>query len=72
MGLHIEEFHNLYCPQNFIRVIKSRRVSWAGPQARMRERRNAYVVLVGRTEGKSHMADVDVDGRIILKCILKK
>jgi len=38
----------------------------------MRERRNAYVVLVGRTEGKSHMADVDVDGRIILKCILKK
>jgi hypothetical protein len=38
----------------------------------MRESRNAYVVLVGRTEEKSHMEDVGVDGRIILKCILKK
>jgi len=45
---------------------------WAGPLAPMRESRNAYLVLVGRTEGKNHMEDVGVDGRIILKCILKK
>jgi hypothetical protein len=38
----------------------------------MRESRNAYVILVGRREGKSHMEDVGVDGRIILECILKK
>jgi hypothetical protein len=38
----------------------------------VRESRSAYVVLVGRTERKSHMEDVDKDGRIILKCILKK
>ena len=44
----------------------------AEPLARMRESRNAYVVLVGRTERKSDMEEVGVDGRIILKCILKK
>jgi len=45
---------------------------WAGHLARMKESRNACMVLVGRTEGKNHMEDVGVDGRIILKCILKK
>jgi len=39
-------------------------VRWAGPLARMRESKNAYVVLMGRTEGKSHMEDVGIDGRI--------
>jgi hypothetical protein len=38
----------------------------------MRESRNAYAVLVGRTEGKSNMEDAGVDGSIILKCLLKK
>jgi hypothetical protein len=30
----------------------------------MRESRNAYVLLVGRTERKSHMEDLGIDGRI--------
>jgi hypothetical protein len=34
--------------------------------------RGAYKVLVGKPEGKSHLQDIDVDGRIILKCIFKK
>lgn len=34
--------------------------------------RASCMVLVGRTEGKSHMEDVGINGRIILKCILKK
>jgi hypothetical protein len=35
-----------------IRVIKSRRMRWAGHAARMGERRNAYRILVGKPEGK--------------------
>jgi hypothetical protein len=30
MGLHVEEFHDLYCAQKFIRMIKLRRMRWAG------------------------------------------
>jgi hypothetical protein len=33
--LHNEELHNLYSSPNIIRMIKSRRTSWAGPVARM-------------------------------------
>jgi hypothetical protein len=33
--LHNEEFHNLYSSPNIIRMIKSRRVRWAGYVARM-------------------------------------
>ena len=50
--LHKEELHDLYCSQNIIRVIRSRGMRWAGHVARMGERRGAYRVLVGRTEGK--------------------
>ena len=37
----------------------------------MGERRAAYRVLVGKPEGKSNLEDPGVDGRIILKWILK-
>jgi hypothetical protein len=37
---------------NIVRVIKSRRMKWAGHVARMGEGRGAYRVLVGRPEGK--------------------
>jgi hypothetical protein len=33
--LHNEEFHNLYCSANIIRMMKSRRKRWAGYVARM-------------------------------------
>jgi hypothetical protein len=48
--LHNEEFYNLYSLPN--RMIKSRRMRWAGHVARMRAMRNAYSILVGRPEGK--------------------
>jgi hypothetical protein len=35
-----------------IRMIKSRRMKWAGHVARMGEMRNAYRILVGKPEGK--------------------
>jgi hypothetical protein len=50
--LHNEELHDLYSSPNVIRVIKSRRMRWAGYVARMGDRRGAYRVLVGRPGGK--------------------
>jgi hypothetical protein len=50
--LHNEELHNLYSSPSIIRVIKLRRMRWAGHAARMGERRNAYTILVGKPEGK--------------------
>jgi hypothetical protein len=43
---------NLYSSPNIIRMIKSRRMRWAGNVARMGETRNACRILVGRPEGK--------------------
>jgi hypothetical protein len=48
--LHNEELHNLYSSPN--RIIKSRRLRCAGHVAQMGEKRNAYGILVGKTEGK--------------------
>jgi hypothetical protein len=50
--LHNNELHNLYSSPNIVRVIKSRRMWWAGHVARMGEGRGVYRVLVGRPEDK--------------------
>jgi len=50
--MHNEELHNLYTPQNIIRMIKSRRMRWVGLIARIGEIRNAYKILVGNSEWK--------------------
>jgi hypothetical protein len=50
--LHNEELYHLYSSPNNFRVIKSRRMRWAGLVALMRERRGVYRVLVGEPEGK--------------------
>jgi hypothetical protein len=50
--LHNDELHDLYSSPNTVRVIKSRRIRWAGRVARMGEGRGAYRVLIGRPEGK--------------------
>jgi hypothetical protein len=50
--LHNDEIYNLYSSSNIVRVIKSRRMRWAGHVARMGEGRGVYRVLVGRPEGK--------------------
>ena len=44
--LHNEELNNLYCSPNIARVIKWRRMRWAGNVARMVERRVSYNVSV--------------------------
>jgi hypothetical protein len=50
--LNNEELHNLYSSPNIIRMIKSRKMRWTGHVARMRAKRNAYRILVGRPKGK--------------------
>jgi hypothetical protein len=50
--LHNDELHNLYSSPIIVRVIKSRRLRWAGRVARMGEGRGVYRVLVGRPKGK--------------------
>jgi hypothetical protein len=50
--LHNEELHVLYSSPNIIRVIKARRMRWAGHVACMGEVRSAYNTLVGRPEGR--------------------
>jgi hypothetical protein len=49
--LHNEELNDLYSSLNIVPVIKSRKMSWTGHEARMRERRGVYRVLVGKPEG---------------------
>jgi hypothetical protein len=50
-----EELNDLYCSPNIVRVIKSRRMRWAGHVARMGEEREVYRVFVGKPEGKRPM-----------------
>jgi hypothetical protein len=50
--LHNEELHNLHPSPSIIRIIKSRRMRWAGHVARMGKKRNVYRLLVGNPEGK--------------------
>jgi len=46
--LHNEELNDLYSSPNIVRVIKSRRMKWAGHVARTGEERGVYRVLVGK------------------------
>ena len=50
--LHNEELNDLYSSPNIIRLIKSRRMRWAGHVARMVEGRGVHKVLVGKPEVK--------------------
>ena len=50
--LHNEEINDLYSSPNIVRLIKSRRMRWAGHVARMEEGRGVHRVLVGKPEVK--------------------
>jgi hypothetical protein len=50
--LHNKELHNLYSSPSVIRMIKSRKMRWAGHVARMKGKMNAYRILVGKPVGK--------------------
>jgi len=46
-------------------MLNPRKMRWAGRVERMEERRGVYRVLVGKPEGKNHLEDLGIDGRII-------
>jgi hypothetical protein len=48
--MHTEELRDLYSAPSIIRMVKSRRVRWAGHVVWMREKRNAFRLLVGKLE----------------------
>ena len=51
--LHNDELNDLYCSPSIFRLIKSRRMRWAGHVARLGDRRGGYRVLVrGEAEEK--------------------
>ena len=50
--LHNVEINVLYCSPNIVRVIKLRRMRWAGHVARMVQERGVYRDLLGETGGK--------------------
>jgi len=53
--LHNEELNDLYSSPNILRMIKSRRMGWAGHVARMGKRRDAHRDLAGKPEGQSKL-----------------
>jgi len=50
--LHNEELNDLYYLPNIVRIIKPRRMRWAGQLVCMGERRGVYKVLVAKLKGK--------------------
>jgi hypothetical protein len=50
--LHNEELRDLYSSPSIIRIIKPRRMRWAGHVAQMEEKRNEYRLFVRNPEGK--------------------
>ena len=67
--LHNEELNDLYSLPNIVRVVKSRRMRWAGHVARMGEDRGMHRCWWGSLKERGHWGDQDVDGRIILRWI---
>jgi hypothetical protein len=72
LTLHNDGLYDLYSSPNIIRVIKSRRIKWAGHVSRMRERRGIHGVLVGKPRKRGHLKDPDIDGNILLRRIFRK
>jgi hypothetical protein len=70
LKLHNEELHNLYSTPNIIRQIKSRRMRLEEHEARVGEERNVYKFLVLKSEGRDHLEDRGVDGRMRSEWIL--
>ena len=68
--LHIEELSDLYSLPNTVRVVKSRRMRWAGYVARMGE--GCTGLWWGNLRERDHWGDPDADGGIILRWIFRK
>ena len=69
---HNEEINDLYSSPNFVWVIKSRRMRWAGHVARMGEERGCIGSWWGNRRERDHWGDLGVDGWIILGRISRR
>jgi hypothetical protein len=70
--LHNEELNDLYPSPNIVRVIKSRRIRWAGHVAHM-GRREAYTGLwLGNLSERDYLVAPGLDGMIIITWIFRK
>ena len=67
--LHNEKLNDLCSSSNIVRVIKSRRMRWAGHIARMGERRGFWW---GNLRERDHLGDPGIDGGIVLRWIFRK
>jgi len=67
--LHNDELHSLYFSQHNIKMIKSRKMMWAGLVARVGEVSGVYRVLVGKPECKTPVVNLGASGRITLSWI---
>jgi len=70
--LHNEELNDLYPSPNIVRVIKWRRMRWAGHVARMGEERGCIGSWWGNRRERDHWGDLGVDGWIILGWISRR
>jgi hypothetical protein len=69
---HNEELHDLYSSPNIVRVIKSRRMRWAGHVARMWRREACIGFWWGNLSERDHLGEPGVDRSIILRWIFRK
>jgi hypothetical protein len=68
--LHNGELHSLYSSPNIVRVIKSRRMRWAGHVARMGRKAVFTRCWFEGPNGRDHWEDLGVGGRITLRWTL--
>jgi hypothetical protein len=70
--LHNEELNDLYSLPNFVRVVKSRRMRWAGHVARKGRIEVCTRCWCRSLRERDHWGDQDIDGRRILRWIFRK
>jgi hypothetical protein len=69
---HDDELHSLYSSPNIVRLIKSRRMRWAGHVAHMGKGSGVYRVWFGGPKARDHWEDQGVGGRKTLRWTLER